>query len=631
MRMANGQNPTWKLRTEQNDFKTIWNKENRDMRNERAMRNGMRRAVLAAWMGVALVASGDAMAQATSKPPERITYQGFVAGSDGVALGNLAPKNYDVIFRIYDSEASNTPLWGEQQTVTVDKGYYSVLLGEGSAVTGVPNSGITLSSLFSGATASDRYVGFTVKGIGAGGTDVEVLPRIRFMSSPYAFLANQALTATLAETANVATTALTAAVATNVLNAANATSAFSLVRSNSPNAQLIGQSGTNLVVSAHLYLKSGQFIQLGGDVTNRQAEAGQIAYQRNTPDSLEIVGAGSDSTSRKITLFNEGGMTLAGPLKLYAGGQGQINFGAETSKEVNSGRIVYQGFTPDGLDIVGAGTGVDRRKTVIHGGILVWAANWHEAYPVYVMGAKSGTGVGLKVDNAVQASAFYATSDSRAKELVGTSSQQRDLNSLRKIRVAEYRWKSQPNQDRRIVKGVIAQEVQPLLPEAVTTSANIIPCDPIKASRIEWSGAGKPMQVITDEAHGLHVGDNIRLDLDGRQTQVSVSTVPDAKSYTVPTAGVPDAPKSVALVGREVQDFLNVDYQQVYMTAVSALQEVDRRVQDLEKREARIGDLERELAELRKLVVALSPDGSKAKQSASVNATGATASVAISR
>lgn len=155
------------------------------------------------WAGLGLVLAGLALAgadrlhaQANARPPERLGYQGYIAGSDGVPLGNSAPKNYDIIFRIYDGEGSTTPLWGEQQTVTVDKGNFSVALGEGAAVAGVPNAGLSLSGLFTGATVSERYIGFTVKGIGTGGADVDVLPRARLMTSPYAFLTTRALVAT---------------------------------------------------------------------------------------------------------------------------------------------------------------------------------------------------------------------------------------------------------------------------------------------------------------------------------------------------------------------------------------------------------------------------------------------------
>ena len=67
-------------------------------------------------------------------PPERLSYQSFLVDGNGNALGSAAPKNYDVIFRVYGSASGNDLKWSEQQAVTVDKGYFSVLLGEGSQV-----------------------------------------------------------------------------------------------------------------------------------------------------------------------------------------------------------------------------------------------------------------------------------------------------------------------------------------------------------------------------------------------------------------------------------------------------------------------------------------------------------------
>jgi len=133
---------------------------------------------------------------ADGNPPERLTYQGYLTDANGNALGTNAPKNYDVIFRLYDSQTGGSELWAEQQTVTVDKGYFSVLLGEGSQYQSEPHP-LILSGLFTNNTASDRYVEITVKGIGAGSlpADVPILPRLRLLTSPYAFLARNAVNA----------------------------------------------------------------------------------------------------------------------------------------------------------------------------------------------------------------------------------------------------------------------------------------------------------------------------------------------------------------------------------------------------------------------------------------------------
>lgn len=53
-------------------------------------------------------------------------------------------------------------------------------------------------------------------------------------------------------------------------------------------------------------------LELGGDVSGKQADAGKIGYQKFTTDALDIVGAGTSGTNRKIKLWAEGGLTVAG-------------------------------------------------------------------------------------------------------------------------------------------------------------------------------------------------------------------------------------------------------------------------------------------------------------------------------
>jgi len=94
-----------------------------------------------------------------------------------------------VVFRIYLTPTGGSALWGEIQTLTVDRGYFSVLLGQGASDGGDPWTN-NLTAVFSGPNASDRYVGITVNGITTPPT--EVAPRLRLLASPYAFLAANA-------------------------------------------------------------------------------------------------------------------------------------------------------------------------------------------------------------------------------------------------------------------------------------------------------------------------------------------------------------------------------------------------------------------------------------------------------
>ena len=157
------------------------------------------------------VALGQA---ATPAPPGQISYQGYLTDANGAPLAAGAPRNYSVVFRIYDSSSGSGVRWAEQQVVTVDRGYFTVMLGSGAASTGFWTNNLT--SIFSGSDASDRYLGITVTDLGSN----EILPRLRLLASPYSFLA---------------------------ANAINSVSAAKLVTASG--ADLITTSGTNVTIA----------------------------------------------------------------------------------------------------------------------------------------------------------------------------------------------------------------------------------------------------------------------------------------------------------------------------------------------------------------------------------------------
>jgi microcystin-dependent protein len=121
-------------------------------------------------------------------PPNLMSYQGFLVDANGAALAPNTPQNFSVVFRIYGVSSAGSPVWTEAQTVTIDKGNFSVVLGEGGSegTEGRP----ALSTVFNSATASELFLGITVKGLVTG--NPEISPRLRLLTSPYAFLARTA-------------------------------------------------------------------------------------------------------------------------------------------------------------------------------------------------------------------------------------------------------------------------------------------------------------------------------------------------------------------------------------------------------------------------------------------------------
>lgn len=525
----------------------------------------------------------DALAQPSFNPPELMTYQGFLVDGNGVALGNTAPKNYDVIFRIYNHESASDPAnlrWSEQQTLTVDKGYFSVLLGEGAQVGSEPRP--PLSTLFKDATASDRYVGITVKGIGPGGSNVDILPRLRLMSAPYAFLSQQAVKLVrdtgadlISASGNAVTVSGSLAADTLAGNGANLTAlnAGALASGTLADARLSAnvalRSGGNTfsgnqVVNDRLglgvagpgaRLHAGDSANVVGILESSSAigtwlavdntSAGGLAWQlissgsgngegagkllvghganpggvtvRMTLDSAGNLGIGNSSPERRLE--------VAGPVGIEGGNF--LEFGRGYTKEVNAGKIGYGTFSggPGGsLDIVGAGTGSNRK-------ITMWAESGLNLNGYMANGLDVHTGFGKTFDvvNNVmrvfhyndkgkffqmyrydQGVALYgggggwgnASGDVRQITWDGdsnwdTSSDRRlkkdivdaepMLDRALKVQVRRFRWKDDPD-DAKHVLGVVAQELQPLFPDLIAEQVN--PANDEKTLAVGYSDFG---------------------------------------------------------------------------------------------------------------------------------------------
>ena len=132
---------------------------------------------------------------ANSAPPDRFTFQGTLVNGSGQPLGstNTGAMHYSVIFRIYNhptATATSARLWSEKQVVAVEDGGFSVVLGEGGPYSS--ESRPALSTLFTNADVSDRYMEMTVQGIGPAGGDLTMLPRMHMVAAPYAMLVRNA-------------------------------------------------------------------------------------------------------------------------------------------------------------------------------------------------------------------------------------------------------------------------------------------------------------------------------------------------------------------------------------------------------------------------------------------------------
>ena len=302
---------------------------------------------------------------ADANPPNLMTYQGYLVDGNGAPLGNTNPRNYDTVFRIYDASQAGTLVWAEQQTVTVDKGHFSVLLGEGSQVGSEPRG--SLSSVFNGTSASDRFIGITVKGLG--GTDVEIAPRLRLLPTPYAFLARNAgglVNNNGAQLVSVATGTLTVNAPLQVTGALSATS--------------LAGTGVNITQINAANISAGTLAAARvPDLNGNKITAGTVADARLSANIPRLNAENTFTAKMTATEFAGNGTIPVGGIIMWSGTTVPAGWALCNGQTVN-GRV-----TPDlrGRFITGAGSGIT------HAGATGTAANLAAGLPNNAVGANA--------------------------------------------------------------------------------------------------------------------------------------------------------------------------------------------------------------------------------------------------
>jgi len=141
-----------------------------------------------------------------------------------------------------------------------------------------------------------------------------------------------------------------------------------------------------------------------------------------------------------------------------------------------------------------------------------------------------------------------------------------------KIEVADYKYKDVLDKGSRPQKKVVAQQVGKVYPLAVSQSTDVVP-DIYQVAKIQdgW------IELATD----LKKGERVRV-IDGKvKSVVEVLEVKDGKFRVEPAEGAARSGE-IFVYGREVKDFMTVDYDALAMLNLSATQELSRKVQKLE-------------------------------------------------
>lgn len=210
--------------------------------------------------------------------------------------------------------------------------------------------------------------------------------------------------------------------------------------------------GLRLEVAGDVGITGAHPLEFGRNLT-KEASAGKIGYQTFTPSTLDIVGAGFTAPERRIKLWSEGGLNVAGPVTIDVGpiDEGftvntlkgltfQVRNSFYTMYHATDKNKYFQMYRYDkGIQIYASGGGFGNNGN--YSGSITWdgGGSWN-----------------------------FGSDRKLKQDIVDAESV---LERALQVQVRRYRWKNSAPESK-LSLGVIAQELQPLFPDLVSTQEN---------------------------------------------------------------------------------------------------------------------------------------------------------------
>jgi hypothetical protein len=179
-------------------------------------------------------------------------------------------------------------------------------------------------------------------------------------------------------------------------------------------------------------------------------------------------------------------------------------------------------------------------------------------------GERSDLPHSIIAEKRIRAAAFDTVSDARVKNVLGASAGASDLDALLKIIITDYTYKDVIGKGGGTYKKVIGQQIERVFPQAVSKCKDVVP-DIYQQAPIHdgW------ISIATD----LKKGDRVKLIVESGTENIHEVLEVTSEKFRVDLE--PEGEK-VFVYGREVDDFLTVDYDAISMLNVSATQQLKK-------------------------------------------------------
>ena len=333
---------------------------------------------------------------------------------------------------------------------------------------------------------------------------------------------------------------------------------------------------TTLTVSNGLSVGAG--INVGGSISCLQvgffqfgiATYGKVGIGTLAPEvdiSINDIDSGIDGISGGLHLVTDGNNTLSA----ISDGIGQGRIGINNSSP--DVPLHVRGNNLDGTGEGDPGVYIFTDPTVFNNeqANLTNTVAFFEGTTIATGGVVAGQGISTWSDN-------------RIKNIIKRSDGLEDLSLLNEIEITDYEYIDKVQFGNAVHKKLIAQQVQEIMPIAVTKMRLVTPSVYESADKLEYIDNG--LSITTVKAHEFIKGDHIDLKTsEGDMHDIEVLQVINAHTFMVKSD---KKPENVFVYGKYIDDFLAVDYDAVSMLNVSASQEMYKMIIDLQKANARL-------------------------------------------